>query len=82
MVRLFCLIYHDHEVAALHNASFICLCILNLHTLYNRIYELNSTYSQKRSNYLATQQWWANLDQASKDLDKTIFRDLSPTPIP
>ncbi len=27
-------------------------------------------------------QWWANLDQASKDLDKTIFRDLSPTPIP
>jgi hypothetical protein len=28
------------------------------------------------------QQWWANLDQASKDLDKTIFRDLSPTPIP
>ncbi len=26
--------------------------------------------------------WWANLDQASKDLDKTIFRDLSPTPIP
>ncbi len=25
---------------------------------------------------------WANLDQASKDLDKTIFRDLSPTPIP
>jgi hypothetical protein len=27
-------------------------------------------------------QWWANLDQASKDLDTTIFRDLSPTPIP
>ena len=27
-------------------------------------------------------QWWANLDQASKDLDKTIFRDLSPTPKP
>jgi hypothetical protein len=27
-------------------------------------------------------QWWANLDQASKDLDKTIFLDLSPTPIP
>ncbi len=27
-------------------------------------------------------QWWANLDQAPKDLDKTIFRDLSPTPIP
>ncbi len=27
-------------------------------------------------------QWLANLDQASKDLDKTIFRDLSPTPIP
>jgi hypothetical protein len=30
----------------------------------------------------ARHQWWANLDQASKDLDKTIFRDLSPTPIP
>jgi hypothetical protein len=27
-------------------------------------------------------QWWANLDQASKHLDKTIFRDLSPTPLP
>ncbi len=27
-------------------------------------------------------QWWANLDQAPKDLDKTIFRDLSPTPKP
>ncbi len=32
--------------------------------------------------YLTSLQWWANLDQASKDLDKTIFRDLSPTPIP
>jgi hypothetical protein len=31
---------------------------------------------------LSSHQWWANLDQASKDLDKTIFRDLSPTPIP
>jgi hypothetical protein len=31
---------------------------------------------------LGCSQWWANLDQASKDLDKTIFRDLSPTPIP
>ncbi len=31
---------------------------------------------------LSISQWWANLDQASKDLDKTIFRDLSPTPIP
>jgi hypothetical protein len=28
------------------------------------------------------QQGWANLDQAPKDLDKTIFRDLSPTPLP
>jgi hypothetical protein len=27
-------------------------------------------------------QWWANLDQAPKDLDKTIFHDLSPTPKP
>jgi hypothetical protein len=27
-------------------------------------------------------QAWANLDQAPKDLDNTIFRDLSPTPIP
>ncbi len=31
---------------------------------------------------MTVQQWWANLDQAPKDLDKTIFRDLSPTPIP
>jgi hypothetical protein len=31
---------------------------------------------------LPTFQWWANLDQAPKDLDKTIFRDLSPTPKP
>ncbi len=27
-------------------------------------------------------QSWANLDQTPNDLDKTIFRDLSPTPIP
>ncbi len=27
-------------------------------------------------------QWWANLDQAPEDLDKNIFRDLSPTPKP
>jgi hypothetical protein len=27
-------------------------------------------------------QWWANLDQTPNDLDTTIFRDLSPTPIP
>jgi hypothetical protein len=27
-------------------------------------------------------QWWANLDQAPEDLDRTIFRDLSPTPKP
>jgi hypothetical protein len=33
-------------------------------------------------NHLQLPQWWANLDQAPKDLDKTIFRDLSPTPIP
>jgi hypothetical protein len=30
----------------------------------------------------ARNQWWANLDQAPEDLDKNIFRDLSPTPIP
>ncbi len=28
------------------------------------------------------EQWWANLDQAPEDLDKNIFRDLSPTPKP
>jgi hypothetical protein len=28
------------------------------------------------------QQWWANLDQASKHLEVFRFRDLSPTPIP
>ena len=27
-------------------------------------------------------QWWANLDQAPEDLDRNIFRDLSPTPKP
>jgi hypothetical protein len=27
-------------------------------------------------------QWWANLDQASKHLEVFRFRDLSPTPIP
>ncbi len=27
-------------------------------------------------------QWWANLDQTPNDLEKTIFRDLSPTPLP
>ena len=32
--------------------------------------------------FATVNQWWANLDQAPKDLDKTIFRDLSPTPIP
>jgi hypothetical protein len=31
---------------------------------------------------VAVMQWWANLDQAPEDLDKTIFRDLSPTPKP
>jgi len=31
---------------------------------------------------VASGQGWANLDQAPKDLDKTIFRDLSPTPKP
>jgi hypothetical protein len=30
----------------------------------------------------SSRQWWANLDQAPEDLDKNIFRDLSPTPIP
>ncbi len=27
-------------------------------------------------------QGWANLDQAHEDLDRNIFRDLSPTPKP
>ncbi len=31
---------------------------------------------------VASAQGWANLDQAPKDLDKTIFRDLSLTPLP
>ncbi len=33
---------------------------------------LNETYPQG----------WANLDQAHEDLDRNIFRDLSPTPKP
>jgi hypothetical protein len=32
--------------------------------------------------YIGIFQWWANLDQAPEDLDKNIFRDLSPTPKP
>jgi hypothetical protein len=39
-------------------------------------------YEEMRKFFPIYEQWWANLDQASKDLDKTIFRDLSPTPIP
>ncbi len=30
----------------------------------------------------SSDQSWANLDQTPNDLDETIFRDLSPTPIP
>ncbi len=32
--------------------------------------------------FYPSDQWWANLDQTPNDLDKTIFRDLSPTPLP
>ncbi len=35
-----------------------------------------------RGNVQTSKQWWANLDQTPNDLDKTIFRNLSPTPIP
>ncbi len=35
-----------------------------------------------RVRWRAGSQWWANLDQTPNDLDKTIFRDLSPTPLP
>jgi hypothetical protein len=31
---------------------------------------------------VAITQGWANLDQAHEDLDRNIFRDLSPTPKP
>jgi hypothetical protein len=31
---------------------------------------------------IARVQGWANLDQAHEDLDRNIFRDLSPTPKP
>jgi hypothetical protein len=31
---------------------------------------------------VAVVQGWANLDQAHEDLDRNIFRDLSPTPKP
>jgi hypothetical protein len=35
------------------------------------------------SSYVAhSNQGWANLDQAHEDLDRNIFRDLSPTPKP
>jgi hypothetical protein len=38
----------------------------------------------EKRNYLTIyeEQGWANLDQAHEDLDRNIFRDLSPTPKP
>jgi hypothetical protein len=35
-----------------------------------------------RRDEARSNQWWANLDQASKHLEVFRFRDLSPTPIP
>ncbi len=62
------------------------IIILSIVFLFSRILEVK--VKKPRNSFklsfmgLKEGQWWANLDQASKDLDKTIFRDLSPTPIP
>jgi hypothetical protein len=37
---------------------------------------------EKINQAMTDRQWWANLDQTPNDLDKTIFRDLSPNPLP
>ncbi len=41
----------------------------------------NENRTDKNRAAVCAQQWWANLDQTPNDLDKTIFRDLSPTPL-
>ena len=51
-------------------------------SLLKRLFSWNNFKEIKKFRKETVLQWWANLDQASKDLDKTIFRDLSPTPIP
>jgi hypothetical protein len=49
----------------------------------SRILGDENFYSQLCNEKAGTSsQWWANLDQAPEDLDKNIFRDLSPTPKP
>jgi len=50
--------------------------------LFSELLQILDTTCIPKIPAVALQQWWANLDQASKDLEKTIFRDLSPTPIP
>jgi hypothetical protein len=49
------------------------------------IYTCFSSYEYecfRREKLRHVEQWWANLDQASKHLEVFRFRDLSPTPIP
>ncbi len=57
----------------------VCLAVLRSLTCLVRP---DLQYSESRHMADTGAQWWANLDQAPEDLDKTIFRDLSPTPKP
>ncbi len=51
-------------------------------SIFNRqvVYYLNLLTSSRKQ--MTGRQGWANLDQAHEDLDRNIFRDLSPTPKP
>ncbi len=82
-----------HISCTLHTTIYSTYCILPymLHTAYYHISYIlyASIYPTHCKLVLRTgilrkgvYQWWANLDQDPKDLDTTIFRDLSPTPIP
>ncbi len=61
---------------------------VNIHTARNKKYlRLFIRYSPEMATFKELVQkeccqGWANLDQAHEDLDRNIFRDLSPTPKP
>jgi hypothetical protein len=65
-------------VASCYLAPFVQLIVLHTLTLLNYATG-NKVFVTMFHTY---SQWWANLDQTPNDLDKTIFRDLSPTPLP
>jgi hypothetical protein len=82
MVSLFCI---SNAVATLI-ASINNNCILIVNSIKFICCFVAQHYSRRKTigKLLAGcgKQWWANLDQTPNDLDTTIFRDLSPTPIP